>query len=503
MAEETLDFQLIRVSVMTSGNVKEQPFRNLLDSVLEGTKIFSEFQVVTSEPNDATSIETCNYLFYLIADQDLEDPLILEKINAVGQKLVHPRQHLFVVLDTASELSLDDDDEMILTESKMRKLSDAFEKKLVMAPDDLFHYLVLSVRAANIWSYVIENGISELSDRQVEYLAQDLVRKAAKLPMADKRRELKTALKTLDKDRKLMTTGYTAFETEFSQYLRMINQKLTVVQNILYQVSLIEYPQLSAHLPFLEQVFKIKYLKDDTKADLLTRMDANLNQKAVDHKIAVTAPIKPGRRTGTVDLENAHERLANLQRIHEVISSHLPQLAAELDREIRSLNKAVTDQRCREVENVTDLSKVGAYLASLKTGHEDFIRKIPRQTKIIQENLQNTEQWIKLIDECLAMGLERQLLIKMIKDVIIAKIDHYVEASKSTRADMSMTYPQCLNVFLLTHLEKDFVFKHLQMILTYGIRFSGRNLSDLIRDMTEQDYLTILGLEHKLLELVA
>jgi hypothetical protein len=502
MAEEA-EFQTIRINILASENVKEKPFRNLLDSILGEIKIFSGFQVTTDGTStENMAIENCNYVFYLIADSDIEDPTVLEKIRTIGSKLSHPRQHLFVIHDTANELILDDDDELAFSDSKMRKLSSAFEKNLALKPDEIFHYLTISIRDANVWIYVLENGsISELSDRQVDNLAQDIVTKASKLSPADKRRELKKVLKTIDKQRKLMSTGYVAFETEFTQYFRMLHQKQTVVQNAIYQVELINYPELFSGLGLLKQIFDIGYLKEDAKTNLLTSIDKILHQKAVNHKIATTASVKPGRRPEIIDLTTANERLMNNQAIFDIVSPHLPLLGAELEREIKTLGKLVRDQRCREVENVTDLTEVGKYLASLRSGREEFIEQIPHKTKIIQENLQNTDQWIKLIDDSLTMGVEKVHLIKLVKEVIIAKISHYVESS-SNRADLTMTYPQCLSVFLLSHLDKDFVFKNLQMILTYGIRFSGRNLSDLIRNMTEQDYMTILRLEHKLLELI-
>lgn len=496
----------IRIGINRSDEVRAAPLRNLLDSMIESFEIFEKFQVeIVMDPEKAER-ESCNHLFFLMTDKDIGNLTLLEDWT---ETIDCPRQHLFVVLDSLKEMVLDSDNELVFSDKAFNKSVLAFDKKLgTYFSDKAYHFITMTIKGAGIWSHVVDNdgSIKELSDRHINHLVEELVPNSSDLGIADKRRDLRVAIKGLGKKmvRRLMMTGYSLLETEFARYFSISQQKNLVNLNYLRTIRQIDYSRVGESLRLLKEIADIDYLKEEVRENFFRQIDKILLEKAKHHRATVSvSPIKGGRRPPPVDLSQASSRKSQIQEILGVISGNFEKLQEDLEAELQIVSATITQQRCKEVENLTDLTKVGDYLESLtgSEGASEFLAKMPDQTKIIQENLQSTVEWISFLVRCQEMGVGKEDLINLVKNIIIAKIEYYKDSTNTTQSDLSMTYPQCLNVFLISHLEKDFVFKHLQMILTYSIRFSGRNLSDLIRRMTEKDYQTILGLEHFLLSL--
>ena len=89
-------------------------------------------------------------------------------------------------------------------------------------------------------------------------------------------------------------------------------------------------------------------------------------------------------------------------------------------------------------------------------------------------------------------------MISLMEDVILHKLSYYSDLSRANKSDITTIYPQCLYAFLLANLNKHFVFVKLSIYVSYGLRYSGRNIDTLIRHLSQDQYQSLLMLETKL-----
>lgn len=132
----------------------------------------------------------------------------------------------------------------------------------------------------------------------------------------------------------------------------------------------------------------------------------------------------------------------------------------------------------------------------------ELFNTIITNPKIINENLDQTNKWLNFIDKCLEIGIEKESIIQLLYDIIIAKTLYYSDITRcSNIKDISILYPQCLNIFLLSNLNSHFIFKKLYMFVMYSVRYSGKNIGDYIKNISQDEYNQLLVLENKLLQL--
>ena len=219
------------------------------------------------------------------------------------------------------------------------------------------------------------------------------------------------------------------------------------------------------------------------------------------------------QRTRSSYLSNS----VKLTEYHKVLTSVLELandnsidgLIKEVTEELDIANRAIVDYHNKEIDKITDLDKISNMLEMFATkDKENLVRlfdKIYSHPKIISENLDRMDKWVVFVDRVSKLGICTDSIIRLVEKIIMAKIDQYAvlnNLSKLNEKSVNGAYMQCLQVFLLTNLDRNFTFKRLYMYLSHCNKYSNRNLPDILRDLTETNYHDLLKLEHKLADLL-
>jgi hypothetical protein len=184
----------------------------------------------------------------------------------------------------------------------------------------------------------------------------------------------------------------------------------------------------------------------------------------------------------------------------------LPDVKKMINSESELLNKMIVGHYNKEVGKIIDLDKISIAFKIFSVKDKDNIpglfEKMRSNPQIIVENMAHMDKWVAFIDNCIKLGIKSEPVIDLIECIIIEKIKCNVDMTKANRPEMSAIYPYCLQTFLLKNLSAGFVFDKIYMFLSCNIKYSGRNLPELIQKLNIESYNALLILENKLLEIV-
>lgn len=509
-----------------TGNVDiQQTFNDLLnDTVLQSVKTCQNFSLTTNMINEDTNTSSYgeyNFIFYVTSLDKILDKKTMEKIVTDIQKistsfplLIYPRNHLFIIIDGCNNMEIDDDGDLILSDKTENSQYQNFDTKISgLIADNLFHICKISLEMANIWKLISnDSSMVNLSEDQINQLAPQLISKSEKMSNADKKRSIRTALKKVEIVDKIAESGYTEFYETVTQYLKIISQKKMVCQNYLFALNnltvTLKKPDTENIRNLIKEIYDISYLKTDMHDDLIDKVssilltklkafyDKSKNHVAVEFKLL-----------NNIDV---HEYYNFLLQIMEISNEYkLSSVKDVTKKEMDKVNELIINYHNKEVEKVTDLEKISNFLEILAAKDKNnlfaLFEKIKSHPKIMSENIEKMDKWIIFVNKCLKLAIPRESVIKLMEEIIMAKIAYYVNVNidlskKSNGIEISTIYPQCLQIFLLSNLNH-FVFKKLYMFISYSIRYSGRNIADLIKNLTSEQYENLLMLENRLLEL--
>lgn len=482
----------------------------LNENVLDAVKICPNFELKTYIlPAENPIYCQCNFIFYVTTLDKISEDHVLEEIKKIALEMNDPRNHLFVVVDHCYDLEIDEDGDISFTDTKERKIFNKFNESLSSAIDDkLFHLSPISIEMAIIWKIISdENSISNLSEDQINKLASVLVKKSSKMSFSDKKRELKSSLKKINDEEKLADTGYNEFFDNVVQYFKLVQQKKIIYQNYIYCFKQIVHDLGSTGIQnlnnLLKEIYTISYLKSEMHDDLIDKIEdillSNLKQYYEKNRNNVSIDSKPNH----INAYTYHQFLFELKEM--VKGYNLSGILEITNQEIELVNNLITEHHKKELERVTDLDKISSYLEIFADKDKDkmisLFDNISSQTKILQENIEKMDKWVIFINRCLKMGIPNDSIIKLVEEIISVKILYYTDISRLNNKNLNAIYPQCLNVFLLSNLEKHFVFKKMYMVCSYNIRYAGRNIMDHIKILTADQFQKMMVLENKLLEL--
>jgi len=83
----------------------------------------------------------------------------------------------------------------------------------------------------------------------------------------------------------------------------------------------------------------------------------------------------------------------------------------------------------------------------------------------MQENIEKMHKWVIFVDTYMTFGISKDRIIKLI-----------LYSSTNNNRKLTVIYPQCLQIFLLSNLNRHFVFKKLYMTVSHNLRYSWKNL---------------------------
>ncbi|XWV25994.1 hypothetical protein QJ857_gp1086 [Tupanvirus soda lake] len=502
--------KILKIAITGNDNLDE--LHSLLnENILQSVKICPNFTLKTLiVPLENTDFDQYNFVFYKTTFDKINDNSTYTDIKKISTGLVDPRNHLFVVVDDCNNLEIDDDGDLVFIDSEENNKFQEFDESLAkIVNDNLFHACKISIQMSSIWKMIIDDStIVNLSEDQINMLASRLIKKSSKMSLVDKKREIKIVLKKINKDDKLAETGYTEFCDSVVQYFKLLHQKKIVCHNYLYAFNKINVSLNNNDMDdiniLLKEIYGISYLKTEMHDDLIDKIDAILLAKlkqfydGCKNNVAIDS-----NKLASIDAYAYHKFLVQIMDIAK--GYNLSNIMQITKHEIGAVNNLITDYHKKEMERVTDLEKISSYLEIFANKDKNnliaLFDKIRSHPKIMSENIEKMDKWIVFINKCLKLGIPKEAVMRLMEEIIMSKISFYTDTSRINNRDISVVYPQCLNVFLISNLNRNFVFKKLYMYISYTIRYSGRNISEYIKNIRIEQYQDLLKLENRLLEL--
>ncbi|CAH6421022.1 Hypothetical protein MVR_LOCUS243 [uncultured virus] len=488
------------------------------EHIVNTSKICSQFKVeqVEIDVTDTSSITSCNSIFYYTTLEAIHltsdsRPNILTDLQVLGRQLKHPRSHLFVIVDLCTNLEVDSDDDLVFCSEEDQEVFDQFEQDLTGSMlGDLYDCFKISLRHADIWKTILdESSAATLTDTQIEDLVPKLAKKHRKGSIQDKKKAIRTAIKRLDIKDELAVTGFTEFVSIASQYLKLVHQKKTVMQNYLFSLRALILdlnPEPIASLRImLDEVTAIDYLKPDMHANLYKQAQSIANDKIrawlqlYTNTVAVdTTKCKSNSIYTYRDLLQACDTLA--------VQHAITDAKKLIERELKTVGLSIATHHRRELEAVSDLAKITSRLVQIAEQDASNLGltfdQIVNNPKIMLDNVEKMDAWIAFTDRASELGIEANRLKTLIERIIYAKIEYCSDSRRIDIKNPLAIYPSVLQVFLLSRLNTAFIFKSLYMYLTYTIRYSGRNITEQLIGIDQTQYDSLLQLESKLDSLV-
>jgi hypothetical protein len=130
-----------------------------------------------------------------------------------------------------------------------------------------------------------------------------------------------------------------------------------------------------------------------------------------------------------------------------------------------------------------------------------LFEKIKSHPKVMTENITKMNKWVDFISRSIKMGIPKESIYRLIEEIIVFKINYYSDVTIANKNDINVIYPQCLHAFVTSNINRHFIFRKIYMIISYSIRYSGRNISSFLKQLKPDQYNNLMILENKLLEL--
>ncbi len=451
-----------------------------------------------------------NFLFLLLTFDNLSSVTTYEMIKNIVSGLTTPLNHLFIVVDNCPDLTIDDDGDLVFVDDNNNQTFNNFDNSLSeIMPPKLYHLFKISIENAIIWKNISNNrSIVTLTENQINLIASQIIKKSknAKLSFLDKKKEIKILLKKIVVDDKLAETGYTDFYENVVQYFKLLYQKKIVCQNYVtafkkINISLNKEDMDNVNM-LLKEIYEVTFLKTEMHKKLTDQISVILLEKIKNYYIKCknNVSICPTKQP-FIDANVYHNLLVSVMDIAKVYN--LPAIIEVTKSEIGYVNNIIVEHHKKEVEKITDLDKLSHWLQIFASNGLDTLinmfEKICAHPKIMSENIEKMDKWVMFIDKCLKLSIPLDAIIKLTENIIMNKINFYNDMRLNK--NITIIYPQCLQIFLSMNIDKHFSFKKLYMYLSYHIRYSGKNIIEYIKNITENEYKSMLILEEKMLQL--
>ncbi len=492
-----------------------QMFHDMLnDNIMSNITIRKNFTLETNIINKNMSYSNFNFIFYLVDLAEIStNTEIIHHLKNISENLCEIRNHLFIIINGCDDMEADDDGDLVFTDETQASEYESFSEKIdsFVNSSKLFDISRLSANTANIFTKIInDRSMVNLSETEINLLASRMIKKSAKLSLVDKKRELKSVFKKINIEDKLFETGYTDMLEIITKYFKPVYQKKIICKNYLYGVDKC-VPDMKSESTdniknILDEITDIDYLKQDMQNDFMEKIQCVLQNKLEQFykKCRPHIAIDSGLLS-SIDAYKYHTVLSGHLDI-DCIKKEFGSVKKIVESEIDTVNRLIVSHYNKEVEKIIDLDKISAafkvFALKDKNNIIGLFEKMKSNPKIISENMERMDKWIMFVDTCIKLGISTESVISLIELVIIEKIRYNVDMTRSNRSDISVVYPHCLLSFLLKNLSVNFIFDKLYMFLSCSIRYSGRNIPEIIQHLTLEQYDNLLVLEYKLLELV-
>ena len=446
--------------------------------------------------------EYCNYLFYAITCDEMGNPKetidILSGINKTCS-------HLFIVITDCDNIESNEEEEIVFTEKKIQEEFNAFESEIKKVLNLKFSILKINLYLATILRIMkTESSLSNVSKDQSTYLISKYLPKFVLSSDVDKKRELKGLFKMKKIDIELKECGFDEVFNNVTNLFKIAAQKRIVYNNYVYQFSLIPLniesyiTSIDTIRVLLDEVNEIDYMKEDMLESLLETLYIALSTK-INEFIKTThinICVEP-KQINRIDAHKYHDMITKLLNLTN--SYNIESCKITIETEIEWVKKMIIDYHNKEMEKIVDLDKIMTFITTFVSDKKSLIalfEKIYTHPRIIPENLENMDKWVKFIEKAIEIKIPNENILKLIEKIIISKINHY--CTITNQKSVSMVYPYCLNIFLMENLSSNFFYKKIYMHLLYSIKYTNRNIPEIIQNLTEEQYNELLLIEKKI-----
>lgn len=471
----------IKIGIIGTGKLVEFLKTDIFDAI----KIHSDFEIKFEICNVSAECQHYNYIFYLTKFEKIQENVVMDDLKKISKNLNMSRNHLFVVVDECREMELDDEDDLIFTDKKKNKIMTDFDDKLSKIMDfNMYHICKISLDITVIYKLLSRGSLSDLSKKQTKILTSELSITEA---------QIKRALKKMDMEEKLVEIGHHEFMKNVKLFFRLPYQKKMVFENYLFYLRKIEFGIGHVYLQnfktFFEEIYNIFFLKSEMLDDLCEKIKSIFMEKWTTFFESLKS------------FDSIEELNKFLSEIIQIFRKKNIPITKFIENETEKIKSKYSYKE--SIPKTTDIREITKHLNV--SNINDVLTMFDTGSKIIQDNIERTNDWILFVNKCINIEVPFDGLLKIMENIIVCKINYYANEKFgfNTRVnDISILYPTFLQTFLISNINKHFIFKKLLIIVFGCIRYSGKNFLEIAKNINENDYENLLELEHKLLQII-
>jgi hypothetical protein len=440
-------------------------FSNFLDYLTVNTDKIAPIVKYT----DCDDYSFCNIVFYYTNLTEFKKEISDKIISSLKER------HLFIIV-------LDD----------CERIPDELSKYIANIENCKAKICRINISHAEIWKKIDDNKFDFMSTKELNLLASIIFRKSKLSKIVYLRREIKEYLSNIDVEKKLDECGYYELSGLMDSFLKKRNQKKFIAENYLNCFIQIDILSKIKYLKeVIDEIYEIDYLKKADHSALKTKINKIFLNKLQTLFNSVT--------------EYDLNYLNILNQIENITKKYsMKDISKSVFAEISNASKIFIEKYSNKISSITDFSSAIDFLETFP--QKEIISQVFIQiiccSKIIQENITKTTEWIEFIDKCKNLEISRFSFEILMEKLIMAKINFNNALTSNRNYDISIVYPYCLQVFLLENLDKNFVFKKLYIYLMYAIKYSGKNVNEYIQNLAKNDFDSLLIIENKIFDLI-
>jgi len=254
-------------------------FKEILKS---NVKIHEKFSVTTDvikTMNDGI-FRQYNYVFIFLDITNINHKNTISMIKQISTHIIDPRNHLFIIIDGCGNMKIDDEGDLMLTESEQKKeFKHFYESMCVILEDDWYTILKMNFSLLRIYHKILtDESIVNLTTDEIDHIIPK-----SKMTISEKKREIKSSLKKESVDDKLAIYGYDELVNVISSYFKLVHQKKVVCENYvqMFREHDITLENADNLISLLKEVDSIDFLKPQMMDDLINNISDTLEKKLV------------------------------------------------------------------------------------------------------------------------------------------------------------------------------------------------------------------------------
>lgn len=482
----------------------DESFKNYLcDFVMESIKPITGCSTKIVSHNNLSENVASNIIFCIVDIIDVVDAA--ETALGIIHVVAATNDDIIIIVDGCTNLEIDQDGCLYIADQNSNAKFETFKKALQQISNKNIKIFCASIYFATIWEKIgVDGKVGGLSEDQIDQVLTVLMGKKTatvkKLSLSDKKRDINAHIKNKSLDDLLFESGSVELSEFFVKALSLLSQKKIICKNYLNAVSRANVGLESNIIELVDEINSITFLKSEMYDELLENFNTTYETKI--KKFCETAK----HRIGSAQLNAQGYQKFLLEHINAAKEYSMETLHTLLTKELDTVQRIILDEYNKDINATTNLERIFIIVENFynidKNNVNKFLENIVKHPSISLENIENTNAWMKFIIGCEKLGISNDHIIYLLCEIIINKIKFYGQYSNSRATAQNITYPSCLNIFLLENLSKHFVLKKLHMINSYTIKLSGKNILEHFENMDEAKYVSLLVLEHKLLEVI-